>query len=158
MALFLTHNGLMHFWSKVKPMIDSKSESTELNSHTNNSTVHITSSERTSWNGKTTVVSSSTNGNIKINNAEVTVYTHPSGTNPHGTTKSDIGLSNVDNTADANKSVNYANSSGNSDTVDGWHMQLGVSDWGIKPMSGGTGDLQAGVTTLSKGHIYFVYE
>lgn len=26
-----------------------------------------------------------------------TVYTHPTGTNPHGTTKSDIGLSNVDN-------------------------------------------------------------
>ena len=41
---------------------------------------------------------SSINGNIKINGAETTVYTHPgSGTNPHGTTKSDIGLGNVGN-------------------------------------------------------------
>lgn len=36
-------------------------------------------------------------------------YVHPgSGTNPHGTTKADVGLGNVDNTADANKSVKYA--------------------------------------------------
>lgn len=35
--------------------------------------------------------------------------------------KSVLGLGNVDNTADANKSVNYASSAGNSDTVDGLH-------------------------------------
>ena len=29
--------------------------------------------------------------------AQDTVYTHPAGTNPHGTTKSDLGLDNVDN-------------------------------------------------------------
>ena len=29
--------------------------------------------------------------------AQDTVYTHPSGTNPHGTTKSDVGLGNVTN-------------------------------------------------------------
>ena len=40
---------------------------------------------------------SSTNGNIKINGTETTVYTHPTGTNPHGTTKSDVGLGNVGN-------------------------------------------------------------
>ncbi len=40
---------------------------------------------------------STTNGNIKINGTETTVYTHPSGTNPHGTTKSDVGLGNVGN-------------------------------------------------------------
>lgn len=45
----------------------------------------------------TKVEASSTNGNIKINGTETTVYTHPSGTNPHGTTKSDVGLGNVDN-------------------------------------------------------------
>lgn len=49
-----------------------------------------------------------TNGNIKINGVETTVYTHPSGTNPHGTTKSDVGLSNVDNTSDANKPISTA--------------------------------------------------
>ena len=41
---------------------------------------------------------SDTNGNIKINGTETTVYVHPgSGTNPHGTTKSDVGLGNVPN-------------------------------------------------------------
>ena len=45
----------------------------------------------------TKVEKSSTNGNIKINDTETTVYTHPSGTNPHGTTKSDVGLGNVGN-------------------------------------------------------------
>ena len=45
----------------------------------------------------TKVEASSTNGNIKINGTETTVYTHPSGTNPHGTTKSDVGLGNVGN-------------------------------------------------------------
>lgn len=45
----------------------------------------------------TKVEKSSTNGNIKINGTETTVYTHPGGTNPHGTTKSDVGLGNVGN-------------------------------------------------------------
>ena len=30
--------------------------------------------------------------------AQDTVYTHPTGTNPHGTTKLDVGLGSVDNT------------------------------------------------------------
>ncbi|APM40536.1 hypothetical protein [Clostridium kluyveri] len=50
--------------------------------------------------GANKVEQSSTNGNIKINGTEKTVYTHPgSGTNPHGTTKSDVGLGNVTNDA-----------------------------------------------------------
>lgn len=66
----------------------------------------------------TKVEKSSTNGNIKINGTETTVYTHPgSGTNPHGTTKNDVGLSNVDNTADSNKSVKYATSAGSCTTA-----------------------------------------
>ena len=40
---------------------------------------------------------SSTNGYIKINGTETVVYTHPAGTNPHGTTKSDVGLDKVEN-------------------------------------------------------------
>ena len=41
-----------------------------------------------------------------------TAYTHSQKTsgNPHGVTKSDVGLGNVDNTADADKSVKYATS------------------------------------------------
>ena len=56
---------------------------------------------------------SSTNGNIKINGSETTVYTHPgSGTNPHGTTKSDVGLGNVGNF----KAVSTVASQGLTDT------------------------------------------
>lgn len=58
----------------------------------------------------------------------VTVETHVSATgNPHNTTKSDIGLDKVDNTADVDKSVKYAN---NADKVDGFDMSLGTSDIG----------------------------
>ena len=60
----------------------------------------------------TKVEKSSTNGNIKINGTETTVYTHPSGTNPHGTTKSDVGLGNVGNF----KAVSTVASQGLSDT------------------------------------------
>lgn len=38
----------------------------------------------------TKVEASATNGNIKIDDSEVTVYTHPAGTNPHGTTAADV--------------------------------------------------------------------
>lgn len=56
---------------------------------------------------------SSTNGNIKINGTETKVYTHPgSGTNPHGTTKSDVGLGNVGNF----KAVSTVANQGLSDT------------------------------------------
>lgn len=93
----------------------------------------------------------------------------PSSFSPAGHThnKADVGLGNVDNTADANKSVNYASSAGsatnatnagNSDTVDGWHVNLAIGGWGIKPICAGTGDMVAGTTGLSQGHVYIVYE
>ena len=83
-------------------------------------------------------------------------------------TKDNIGLGNVDNTADSTKSVNYANSagtastcignsatatnanyatsSGNSDTVDGFHFKISTTD------------LTAGSSTLATNTFYFVYE
>ena len=98
---------------------------TDLISHIGDSVKHITSTERTNWNSAKThadsvhartdatkVEKSSTNGNIKINGTEITVYTHPSGTNPHGTTKSDVGLGNVGNF----KAVSTVASQGLSDT------------------------------------------
>ena len=59
----------------------------------------------------TKVEASTTNGNIKINGAETTVYKHPSGTNPHGTTKSDVGLSNVPNVTTNDQTPSYTESS-----------------------------------------------
>lgn len=71
--------------------IGKKANQTELDTHTGNSTIHITTSERTKWNAAKThadsthartdatkVEKSTTNGNIKINGTETTVYTHPS--------------------------------------------------------------------------------
>ena len=71
--------------------IGTKANQTELDTHTGNSTIHITASERTKWNAAKThadsthartdatkVEKSTTNGNIKINDVETTVYTHPS--------------------------------------------------------------------------------
>ena len=52
--------------------------------------------------GANKVVKSATNGNILIDGTETNVYTHPgSGTNPHGTTKADVGLGNVENKSSA---------------------------------------------------------
>lgn len=58
--------------------------------------------------GGSKVEQSSVNGNIKIDEVETTVYTHPTGTNPHKTTKSDVGLGNVDNISDLNKPISTA--------------------------------------------------
>lgn len=59
------------------------------------------------------VTPSTKNGYVSIDGKDVKVYEHPgSGTNPHGTTKTDVGLGSVDNTADADKSVKYATSAG----------------------------------------------
>lgn len=53
--------------------------------------------------------------------------------NPHGVTKAQVGLGNCDNTADGSKSVAYAGSAGNADTVDGhhfnWSGQSGQPAW-----------------------------
>lgn len=46
---------------------------------------------------------------------------------------------------------------GNADTVDGYHVTAGDS-WGLKVIGCGTGDMTAGVTGLSNGNIYVVYE
>lgn len=76
------------------------------------STNDYTTTEKTKLSGITTgatkVEDSTTNGNIKINGVENVVYTHPTGTNPHGTTKSDIGLGNIDNTSDLDKPISTA--------------------------------------------------
>lgn len=55
--------------------------------------------------------SSTTNGNIQIDGKETIVYSHPgSGTNPHGTTKSDVGLSNVTDDAQVKRTEMGVNS------------------------------------------------
>lgn len=89
--------------------IGTKANKDELTSHTEDVS-HITETERANWNeaknhadsthartDATKTESSETNGNILIDGVETTVYVHPEGTNPHGTTKEDLGLENVEN-------------------------------------------------------------
>ena len=67
---------------------------TDLATHTSNTTVHITSAERTAW-------------NAKANQTDFKTHTDDQ-SNPHKVTKSQIGLGNVDNTSDINKPVSTA--------------------------------------------------
>ena len=101
----------------------------------------------------TKVEKSTTNGNIKINGTETNVYTHPSGTNPHGTTKSDLGLGNVDNTADANKSVKYATSAGSANSATTASKATSVVDYGNTENSIQIGFGGAGATTSNLEYI-----
>lgn len=72
----------------------------ELHAHTSDATIHVTQSDKDNWN-KAKTEKSGINGNIRIHDEEITVYVHPAGTNPHGTTKSDLGLDEVENKSSA---------------------------------------------------------
>ena len=59
--------------------------------------------------------------------------------NPHGVTKAQVGLGNVDNTSDANKSVKYATSSGSA-TNDGSGNEIATTYAKASTVSGHTGN------------------
>ena len=82
--------------------------------------------------------------------------------NPHDVTKAQIGLGNVDNTADSQKSVNYANSAGSANTAStasNAHSAANADPGtaSLKNIYAGTGDIGAG-SSLATGTIYLVYE
>ena len=137
---------------------DHNSTKTKLNTVSNQTSTNTSniSSLTTNVNNITTNVSSLSSSittlNTKVTNIENTGTT---------VTKSTIGLGNVDNTADANKSVkyatsagsattatnsNYATSAGNCDTVDGYHITVSTTD------------LAAGSSPLTTNAFCFVYE
>ncbi|MFL0165586.1 pyocin knob domain-containing protein [Candidatus Clostridium helianthi] len=95
---------------------------------------------------------STTNGNIKVDGAEKTVYVHPSGTNPHGTTKADVGLSNVDNTSDLNKPISTAvqsalNGKANSSHT---HTKANITDFPTSlPANGGIASMLGNAVLVS---------
>lgn len=111
----------------------------KLNTNVNNITTNVSSLS----NNITNLSSSITTLNTKVTNIENTGST---------VTKETIGLGNVDNTADVNKSVKYATSAGsattatNSDTVDGYHVTISTTD------------LTAGTSPLTTNTFCFVYE
>ena len=88
-----------------------------LASHTGNSTIHITSTERTNWNAKANpddipsdLSELSDTSELLAAKADSSALTSHTGStaNPHGVTKAQVGLGNVDNTSDANKPVSTA--------------------------------------------------
>lgn len=95
---------------------------------------------------------STTNGNIKVDGTEKTVYVHPSGTNPHGTTKSDVGLSNVDNTSDLSKPISTAvqsalNGKANSSHT---HTKANITDFPTSlPANGGIASMLGNAVLIS---------
>ena len=72
----------------------------------------------------TKVESSSINGNIIIDEVEVKVYTHPSGSNPHGTTKADVGLGNVANVSTNNQTPTFTQSTTRANIVSGEKLSV----------------------------------
>lgn len=95
--------------------IGTKANQTELDTHTGNDTIHITASEREKWNKNGGVIGVRGSAESDYKTGQVTI------------SKEDIGLGNVDNTTDANKSVKYATSAGTSDKVNNILAILGTN-------------------------------
>ena len=94
---FLEYDGTQFVTLCENSVQELKQLTSKLQTHEGDKVVHITSEERTQCNGKSVVTKSDTNGSVMVDGKDVVVYTHPEGTNPHGTTKADVGLSNVEN-------------------------------------------------------------
>lgn len=90
--------------TNLQTTLDSKATQTALNSHANNADVHFTATERTKLSGIAAGAQVNTVTGVK-GGSESTYRT-----GNINITKANIGLGNVDNTADANKSVKHATS------------------------------------------------
>ena len=83
-------NSLKDATDGIQSQLDEKASAASLNSHTGNTSVHISAAERTNWNlakthadsahartDATKTEASTTNGSIKINGTDTKVYAHP---------------------------------------------------------------------------------
>ena len=101
-----------------------KENNSSVKTHINDTVVHITSEERTTWNGKANATHTHTKSEItdfptSLPASDVSSWAKA--TTKPTYTKSEVGLGSVDNTADSAKSVKYATSAGNADTLDNLH-------------------------------------
>lgn len=77
----------------------------DFDSHTADTIVHITTTERNIWNAKETTAGSQSKADQALTNAKAYTDTHVSNkSNPHGVTASQIGLGNLTNDKQATKS------------------------------------------------------
>ena len=101
-----------------------KENNSSVKTHVSDTVVHISSTERTTWNGKANGTHTHTKSEItdfptSLPASDVSAWAKA--TTKPTYTKSEVGLGSVDNTADADKSVKYATSAGNADTLDNLH-------------------------------------
>ena len=96
---YLDYTGLSHFIEQLTSLLGGKQDklTAGTNIAINGTTISATDTNTvTSINGKTGAIAKADIVALGIP-AQDTVYTHPPGTNPHGITKSDVGLGNVTN-------------------------------------------------------------
>lgn len=157
--------------------IGKKANQTELDTHIGNDTIHITSDERTKWNeasdkkhehsNKSTLDSITSESIEKWNNGSSITGVKGAAETDYKTgnvniTPEDIGLGNVNNTADSEKSVKYAGSAGAVEwgNVSGKPSEFPPSTHthDYIPLSGGTitGNISTngGATFATDGNVY----
>ena len=100
--------------------IGKKAEQVELDTHTGNNVIHITSAEHE---GLTEAIKHTKTAHVTgVKGSAESIYR----TENVEITAENVGLGNVDNTADSTKSVNYAASAGNSAKVNGHNVNADV--------------------------------
>ena len=157
--------------------IGKKANQTELDTHIGNDTIHITSDERTKWNeasdkkhehsNKSTLDSITSESIEKWNNGSSITGVKGAAETDYKTgnvniTPEDIGLGNVNNTADSEKSVKHAGSAGAVEwgNVSGKPSEFPPSTHthDYIPLSGGTitGNISTngGATFATDGNVY----
>nr|DAU99392.1 MAG TPA: hypothetical protein [Caudoviricetes sp.] len=100
--------------------IGKKANQTELDTHTGNNVIHITSAEHE---GLTEAIKHTKTAHVTgVKGSAESIYR----TGDVEITAENVGLGNVDNTADSEKSVNYAESAGNAAKVNGHNVNADV--------------------------------
>lgn len=84
--------------------IDFSTVEKQIDQHVSNADIHVTAKDKSNWNAKETPSAAQAKATKALNDAKVYTDTHEQRTdNPHKVTKSQVGLSNVDNVKQASK-------------------------------------------------------
>lgn len=103
---YLDNSGLSYFWGKVSNIISGKVDKVNGKGL---STEDYTTAEQTKLSGIATGAEVNVIESVSVNNTAQTITSKNVNISLD---KTSVGLGNVDNTADANKSVNYATTAG----------------------------------------------
>ena len=157
---FLTHDGLLYFWKKVKNYVDIglSGKSQTVHTHTTTDITNFPSSLPANggnadtvdgshaWQMQTLSNEGGTHGTAHILTCQYT--------NSEGLFRFKI----PDHQIIVNK-ADYANSASNADTVDGYHVSKGVTagEFGVRVAQISNVDIGVGAG-LSTGELYIVYE